>query len=92
MTPTSVQAQLLWGMVGGWLPGQAMKRMRGHCALRMAQTCAASMVHRSQAEGCLACPGPPAHQCSVHASGATQLSAAAACRLWSPGRRCRTRH
>ena len=34
-----------------------------HCAMRMVQTCAASMVHRAQAEDCGARPVPSTPAC-----------------------------
>ena len=50
---TSVKALLLWGLVGGWLSSQTLKHMVRHCAMRMVQTCAASMMYKAQAEGIL---------------------------------------
>ena len=68
---TSVQALLLWGLVGGWLPSQALKQMMRHRAMRLAQTYAASMMHKAWAEGCLARPVPSVPAAVLHASCGT---------------------
>ena len=56
--------------------------------MRMVQTCAASMMYKAQAEGILGRPVPS----TLCTPAVTQLTDAAACRLWRPGRCCSTCH